>query len=100
MQDKPIYLPDYVPNFPLKYQNEIPRDSLIRSISEAYGNACQKQLIISEGGTGKTNFLGQFCRHFSTADLPPVCTNPNIASGLVFGGQVITPSRIWCPWCL
>ncbi len=64
MENNSNYLPDNVPNFPPKYQNEIPRDSLIRFLSENFNPTCHKQIIVSKKGTGKTNFLGQFCRYY------------------------------------
>jgi hypothetical protein len=54
-----------VPEFPIKPQNEIPRDSLIRFITDKFNENCQKQIVIGKTLTGKTNFLAQFIRHHS-----------------------------------
>lgn len=53
-----------VPEFPQTPQIEIPRDGLVKRISESFGPDCQKQVIVSNDYYGKTNFMAQFCRQY------------------------------------
>ena len=52
-------------NFPDVPSIEISRDTPIRYIAPRFGDGCQKQMIVGDRQTGKTNLLSQFARQYS-----------------------------------
>ncbi|MCP4338854.1 MAG: hypothetical protein GY799_08195, partial [Desulfobulbaceae bacterium] len=52
-------------NFPDVPSIEISRDTPIRYIAQRFGDDCQKQMIVGDRQTGKTNLLSQFVRQYS-----------------------------------
>jgi len=95
MTNQSIFLPDYVPNFPMEPEIEIPKDILIGFLADSFGPSCRRQIIVSGNGTGKTNLLSQFCKRFSDSsisyfvDANPLTQDPRVFLHVVLNQIVL-----------
>jgi hypothetical protein len=81
-QDAGHQLISLVPEYPARPQDEVPRDALLKFITQEFGASCQKQLIVSGELTGKSNFMSQFCRYHSNRAVSYFATRNPMAQNL------------------